>query len=104
MLKLHVKLNDTVKVLSGEFRGYVGVIKKIYPKSMKAIVEGVNVVSKHKKKTNSEPGKIVKEEMPIAICKLMNIDKSINEPTRIGRKVGSDGKLRRYSRKTGSFI
>ena len=104
-MKLHVKKGDNVKVLSGDDKNQNGVVTKVYPKKGTAIVEGINIVKKHvKKKQNEEKGTIVSKEAPISISKLMVIDPSTNEATRIGRKKNNEGKLQRYSKKTGNFI
>lgn len=104
-MKLHVKKGDNVKVLSGDDKNQSGVVTKVYPKKRTAIVEGINIVKKHvKKKQNEEKGSIISKEAPISISKLMVIDPSTNEATRIGRKKNNEGKLQRYSKKTGNFI
>jgi large subunit ribosomal protein L24 len=71
----------------------------------RAVVEGVNEVSKHRKPSASNPqGGIVKEEAPIHISNLMVIDPKSGEPSRIGRKLGDNGKLVRYAKKSGEII
>jgi len=103
--KFHVKKGDKVVVLSGESKGQEGVISKMFPKEERAIVEGVNLVSKHTKPSAKHPnGGIIKEEAPLRLCKLMLIDPATGNPTRIGRKRNSEGKLVRYSKKTGEEI
>ena len=101
--KLHVKSGDTVKVLSGRDKAKSGEIIKVFPKDRTAIVKGVNMVTKHRKPDADNPdGSIVKLEAAIRIDKLMiMVD---GEATRIGRKRNDDGKLQRYSKKTGDFI
>jgi len=104
-MKLHIKKGDNVKILSGDDKNQSGVVSKVYPKRGTAIVEGINIVKKHlKKKNNEEKGSIVSKEAPIRISKLMVIDPTTNEATRIGRKKNNEGKLQRYSKKTGNFI
>ena len=74
-------------------------------KSDKAIVEGVNLVSKHTKPNATHPqGGIVKKEAPIHISNLMLVDPSSGKPTRIGRKLNKNNKLVRYSKKSGEEI
>lgn len=103
--KLHVRKGDTVKVLSGNDRGKTGKVLDVYPKDYKAIIEGVNMVFKHVKPSASNPeGGINKQEAPVALNKLMVVDPSTGEPTRIGRKLNDKGQLQRYSKKTGEFI
>ena len=104
-IKLHVRKGDTVKVLSGNSRGKTGKVLEIYVKDYKAIVEGVNMVTKHTKPSANNPeGGINKQEAPINLSKLMVVDPSSGEATRIGRKLNDKGKLQRYSKKTGEFI
>lgn len=104
MPKLYIKKGDQVKVLSGNNKGVTGQVLKVLPGDAKAIVEGVNVKTKHRKPTAQNPeGGIEKIEAPILISKLMVLDGSGN-PTRVGRKLDESGKLKRYSKKTGDFI
>lgn len=103
--KLHIKKGDTVYVNSGEYRGQQGRVLEVMPKSDKALVEGVNIVSKHTKPNSENPqGGIIKKEAPIHISNLMLVDPSSGEPTRVGRKKDKDEKLVRYSKKSGEDI
>jgi large subunit ribosomal protein L24 len=101
--KLHIKKGDTVKVLSGKDRAKTGEIVAVYRKDRTAIVKGINMVTKHRKPDADNPnGSIVKLESPVRIDKLMVVVNG--EATRIGRKRNDDGKLQRFSKKTGEFI
>lgn len=103
--KLHIKKGDTVYVNSGEYNGQQGRVLEIYRDKNKALVEGINMVSKHTKPNAQYPqGGIVKKEAPIHISNLMLVDGSSGEPTRIGRRLNDDGKLVRYSKKSGEEI
>ena len=103
--KYHIKKGDTVLVLSGEYKGKEGKILEIITKTDKAIVEGVNLISKHTKPNAKSPqGGIIKKEAPIHISNLMLINPATGKPTRVGRKVSDKGKLVRYSKKTGEEI
>jgi large subunit ribosomal protein L24 len=105
MKKFHIKKGDKVKVLSGEDKGKEGTVLEMVTRTGKAIVEGINVVKKHKKPDANNPqGGIVQTEAPIYVSKLMLIDPSTNEPTRVGRKLDENGKLVRYSKKTQEII
>ncbi len=105
MAKFHVKKGDKVVVLSGEHKGKEGVVLEMLPNKSKAIVEGINVVKKHKKPSATDPqGGIEETEAPIYLSKLMLVDPSTGEPTRIGRKLDENGKLVRYSKKTQEII
>ena len=101
--KLNVKVGDTVKVLSGESRGLEGKIITIDRKKERAIVEGLNMVKRHTKPSASDPqGGIVDKEAGIHISNLMVVHKG--QASRLGRKMNNDGKLVRYSKKSGEEI
>lgn len=103
--KLHIKKGDTVFVNSGESKGQKGRVLEIDLNKQRAIVEGVNMISKHTKPNTENPnGGIIKKEGSINISNLMLIDPKSGEPTRIGRKLNDDNKLVRYSKKSGEEI
>ncbi|HSV87989.1 MAG TPA: 50S ribosomal protein L24 [Bacteroidales bacterium] len=102
--KLKIKKGDTVKVISGNDKGSQGRVLTVYPEKLRVLVEGVNMVSKHTKpKAGTPQGGIVKKEAAIHISNLMVIDGKGNA-TRVGRKRDDQGKLVRYSKKTGEVI
>lgn len=102
--KLKIKKGDTVKVLSGDDKGQTGKVLKVDVKNYRAFVEGVNLVSKATKPSAKTPqGGIVKKEASIHISNLMLVDAKGNA-TRVGRRVSEDGKLVRYSKKSGEEI
>jgi large subunit ribosomal protein L24 len=103
--KLHVRKGDTVKVISGNERGKTGKIVTVLVSKNRAVVEGLNMVSKHIKPSAKNPnGGIVSKEAPIHISNLMLVDPANGQATRVGRKLDSNGKLQRYSKKTGEII
>jgi len=103
--KLHIKKGDTVVVITGESKDQRGRVLEIFRKDQRALVEGVNIISKHTKPDAQNPqGGIVKKEAPIHISNLMLIDPSSGDPTRIGRKYNDNNKLVRYSIKSGEEI
>jgi large subunit ribosomal protein L24 len=103
--KLHIKKGDTVMVITGESKGQKGRVLTVNKDKEKAIVEGLNLVSKHTKPNAKSPqGGIIRKEAPIHISNLMLIDPSSGKPTRIGRKLNSKNKLVRYSKKSGEEI
>jgi large subunit ribosomal protein L24 len=106
MSKLHIKKGDTVYVNSGEDKGKTGRILKVLVDKERAIVEGVNMVSKSTKPNAKSPqGGIVKKEASIHISNLNPLDPKSGKPTRIGRKKSSDdGATVRYSKKSGEEI
>ena len=106
MVKLKIKKNDTVVVLAGTSKGKEGKVIKVYSATNRAIVEGVNMVSKHTKPNAANPqGGIIKQESSINISNLMLVDPKSGEPTRIGRKIDEEtGKLVRFAKKSGEVI
>jgi large subunit ribosomal protein L24 len=104
MSKLHIKKGDTVKVLSGADNGKTGKITSVDREKRRAFVEGVNLVSKHTKPSAANPqGGIVKREASVHISNLMVVD-SKGQAGRTGRKLNKDGKLVRYSKKSGEVL
>lgn len=104
--KVHVKRDDVVRVLSGKDRGKEGRVLVVFPKDQRAIVEGVNLVSKHVRPSQENPnGGIIEQEAPIHVSKLMLIDPSTKQPTRVGRQRNEDGRgWVRVSKKSGTII
>ncbi|MDO4950914.1 MAG: 50S ribosomal protein L24 [Bacteroidales bacterium] len=105
MSKLHIKKGDTVFVNAGENKGATGKVLKVLVEKQRAIVEGINMVSKSQKPSAKNPqGGIVKQEAPIHISNLNVLDPKTGKPTRIGRKLNADGKRVRYAKKSGEEI
>ena len=105
MSKLHIKKNDTVVVLAGEDKGKTGKVLKVLVEKNRALVEGVNMVSKSTKLSAKNPqGGIVKQEAPIHISNLSLIDPKSGKATRVGIKVTEDGKKVRIAKKSGEEI
>jgi large subunit ribosomal protein L24 len=103
--KLHIKTGDTVKVISGDDKGKSGKVLSVDTQNRRAIVEGLNIVTKHVKPTAAKPqGGIEKREASLHISNLMLVDPKTGQATRIGRRIGESGKLVRYSKKTGEVI
>lgn len=103
--KLHIKKGDTVVVISGDNKGQEGKVLEVVREKERAIVERVNMVSKHTKPNAKSPqGGIIKQEAPIHISNLMLKDPKTGKPTRIGRRLNKNGKLVRYSKKSGEEI
>jgi len=102
MSKLKIKTGDTVKVITGDDKGQEGKIVKILIDKNKAIVEGVNMVSKHTKPSAQNPqGGISKFEAPIHISNLMLLEKG--ETTKVGYRMDGDKKVR-FSKKSKEII
>ena len=103
--KLHIKKGDTVFVNAGDDRGKTGKVLEVMTAKSRAIVEGVNLVSKHTKPNAKHPqGGIVKQEAGIHLSNLQLVDPSKGGPTRIGRRLNNSDKLVRYAKKSGEEI
>ena len=105
MAKLHIKKGDMVYVNAGDDKGKTGRVLSVQVSKKRAIVEGINIVSKSTKPTAKYPqGGIIKIEAPVHISNLNVIDPKSGKPTRIGRRLNDAGKLVRYSKKSGEEI
>ena len=105
MTKLHIKKGDTVIVNAGEDRGQKGRVLSVLRSKNRAIVEGLNMVSKSTKPNAKHPqGGIIKMEAPIHISNLSLIDPASGKATRIGRRKNDAGVTVRYSKKSGEEI
>ena len=106
MAKIKIRKNDIVLVTSGNSKGEKGKVIRVYPKENKAMVEGVNMISKHTKPNAANPqGGIIKQESKIHISNLSLVDPKSGKPTKIGRrKDEKTGKLIRFAKITGEAI
>ena len=105
MATLKIKKGDTVYVLAGDDKGKTGRVLNILPEQGKAIVEGVNIVSKSTKPNAKAPqGGIIKMEAPIHLSNLAVVDPKSGKPTRVGFRFDENGKKVRYSKKSGEEI
>ncbi len=103
--KLHIKKGDMVYVNAGDDKGKTGKVLEVIIKDDRAIVEGINMVSKHTKPNSKHPqGGIIKQEAGVHVSNLQVVDPSKGGPTKIGRRIGSKGKLVRYAKKSGEEI
>ena len=103
--KLHIKKGDTVFVNAGEAKGKTGKVLEVIIKKDRAIVEGLNMVSKHTKPNAANPqGGIIKQEAGIHISNLQVVDPVKGVPTKIGRRLNDTQKLVRYAKKSGEEI
>ena len=104
MKKLHIKKGDTVYVNAGNDKGKTGKVLSVDPQADRAVVEGVNMVSKHTKPNSKQPqGGIVKQEAPIHISNLNLLDPKTNTPSRVGYRMDG-GKKVRFAKKSGEEI
>ena len=102
--KLSIKKGDMVQVIAGDDKGKKGRVLEVMIEKNRALVEGINIVSRHTKpNAQNQQGGIIKKEAPVNISNLKVMDKSGNA-TRVGRKLNDTGKLVRYSKKSGEII
>ncbi|MEH6407849.1 MAG: 50S ribosomal protein L24 [Leeuwenhoekiella sp.] len=103
MAKLKIKVGDNVRIIAGDHKGEEGKVQRVLIEKNKALVEGVNMVSKHEKPSASNPqGGIAKKEAPLNISNLSLIDKN-GDSTRVGHRM-EDGKKVRFSKKTNEVL
>ena len=104
MKKIHIKKGDTVYVNAGNDKGKTGKVLEVIRDKARAIVEGINMVSKHTKPNAKHPqGGIIKQEGSIHISNLQLVDPAKGGPTRIGYRFDGDRKVR-YAKKSGEEI
>lgn len=101
--KLHVKTGDTVKIIAGNEKGKTGRIVSVNTNTSKVVLEGLNMITKHNKPSAKFPnGGITQKEAPIHASNVMLVENG--KPVRAGKKLNAEGKLQRYSKKTGELI
>jgi large subunit ribosomal protein L24 len=105
MSKLHIKKGDTVYVNAGNDKGKTGRVLRVLVSKNRAVVEGLNMVSKSAKPSAKHPqGGIIKMEAPIHVSNLNLLDPKSGKSTRVGRRKNEEGKTVRYSKKSGEEI
>ena len=103
--KLHIRKGDTVLVIAGDDKGKKGTVLEVLLDKNRAVVEGINIVTKHTKPSAGKPeGGLKKTEAAVHVSNLQLVNPATDKPTRIGRKLNDKNKLQRYSKKTGEFI
>ena len=101
-MKVHVKKNDTVIVISGKDKGKTGEVLKVYPKTGKVLVQGVNIVKKHQKASRTQAeSAIIEREAAINSSKVMLFCKKCKTATRISNQLLEDGTKVRICKKCG---
>ncbi|MDH3697771.1 MAG: 50S ribosomal protein L24 [Flavobacteriaceae bacterium] len=94
-MKLKIKTGDTVRIIAGDHKGSEGKVIQVDKQKNKALIEGINMVSKHEKPSAKNPqGGIVKKEAPIHISNLSLIDSKSGETTRVGYEIRDEVKVR----------
>ncbi|MDZ4673760.1 MAG: 50S ribosomal protein L24 [Gemmatimonadota bacterium] len=103
-VKMHVTKGDTVQVISGDDKGTQARVLRVYPKTGRVTIEGVNIVKRHRKATQTTEGGIMQFAAPIHHSKVMLVDPKSGAPTRIRRQVDKDGTVERIAIKSGQSI
>ena len=103
--KLHITKGDTVVVISGEEKGKRGKVLRAIPRKQQVVVEGINIAKRHRRaRQQGEESQIVEFAAPIAASKVMLIDPKDDRPTRVRRRVDTDGTVERVSVRSGEPI
>ena len=103
--KLHVRTGDTVQVLRGDDKGATGRILKVFPKTGRVLVEGINIVKKHRRaRRPEEQSGIIEMPAPIAASNVMLLDPTTGKATRARKRIDADGTKERVSVKSGEPI
>lgn len=104
MHKMKLKKGDQVVVISGKDAGKTGAIIRVFPKEARILVDGVNIVKRHVRKSGrGQSGRIVERPAPLHLSNVMLVDPETKKPTRVGRKL-VDGTLVRYAKKSGKEL
>lgn len=103
--KFRIKAGDTVYVTAGKEKGKTGKVLRLEKEREKAVVEKLNVIKRHNRPTQKNPGGgIIEKEAGIHVSNLMIYDAESGGPVKVGYRTGEDGKKVRYNRKTGKEI
>jgi large subunit ribosomal protein L24 len=102
--RLHITKGDTVQVISGDERGKRGRVLRVYPKTGRVVIEGMNIVKRHRRATATTEGGIIERPNPMHHSKVMLIDPKTGEPTRIRRQKDKDGTTERIAVRSGQSI
>jgi large subunit ribosomal protein L24 len=100
----NIRKGDKVVVISGSDKGKKGSVIKVFPKENRALVQGVNVVKRHQRQTQTQQAGIVTKESPVHISNIAHADPKSGEATRIGYKTLGDGRRVRFAKKSGEVI
>jgi len=103
-MSANIRKGDNVVILSGSDKGKKGSVIKVFPKEERALVQGVNLVKRHQRQTQSQQAGIVTKEAPIHLSNLAHVDPKSGKATRIGMKKLGDGRMVRFAKKSGETI
>ena len=100
----NIRKGDNVVVITGSDKGKMGSVLKVFPKENRALVQGVNIVKRHQRQTQTQQAGIVTKESPIQLSNIAHVDPKTGKPTRIGLKTLGDGRRVRFAKKSGEVI
>lgn len=100
----NIRKGDNVVVISGSDKGKKGSVLKLFPKDNRALVQGVNMVKRHQRQTQTQQAGIVTKESPIQLSNIAHVDPKSGKATRIGFKTLGDGRKVRFAKKSGEVI
>ena len=104
-VKVHVSKGDTVRVMRGDDKGKEGKVLRIYPKTGRVLIEGINIVKKHRKaRTADEQSGIIESPAPMHASNVMLLDSKTGEPTRTRARIDTDGTKERIGASSGEPI
>ena len=100
----NIRKGDKVVVITGSDKGKQGSVLKVFPKDARALVQGVNLVKRHQRQTQTQQAGIVTKESPIHLSNIAHADPKTGKATRIGSKTLGDGRKVRFAKKSGEVI
>jgi len=100
----NIRKGDNVVVITGSDKGKKGSVLKVFPKENRALVQGVNMVKRHQRQTQTQQAGIVSKEAPVQISNIAHVDPKSGKATRIGLKTLGDGRRVRFAKKSGEVI
>ena len=100
----NIRKGDNVVVISGSDKGKKGSVLKVFPKDNRTLVQGVNVVKRHQRQTQTQQAGIVTKESPVQLSNIAHVDPKTGKATRIGIKTLGDGRKVRFAKKSGEVI
>ena len=100
----NIRKGDNVIVITGSDKGKKGSVLKVFPKEDRALIQGVNMVKRHQRQTQTQAAGIVSKEAPIQLSNIAHVDPKSGKATRIGSKTLSDGRKVRFAKKSGEVI
>ncbi len=103
-MAMKIKKGDRVQVIAGKSKGLRGEVLAVKTKDNRVVVQGVNMIKRHTKPTQAQPGGIIEREAPIHVSNVLHIDPKTDKPTRVGFKALKDGRKVRVAKGSGEVI